>query len=411
VKTARPPRPAPPGDHAGLRARLAIAEETLRAIRSGEVDSMLGAGKAGSQVFTLNGAEHPYRMLIESMNEGALMLTADQTILYANLCFARMVKFPLEQIISSSFRGFLAAADLAALRLSLKPAAAVGAKIQIHLLSGDGSPMPASLSIRPLARNGFPGTTFGIIVTDMTETRAGEELLRTFSRRVVQAQETERGHVAVKLHDTVTQMLCAVLVRSQMLVDQLPARHRPARGEAKKLHAIIRRTIKEVECISRNLHPSVLNHIGLVASLHGISTEFARRTGVSIKLVCAKLTLRLPAGIKLALYRILQETLRNIEKHAGARHVTVHLTKPGHHIQLTIHDDGIGFDPDHHPARPEGKGGFGLLGMRERATDVGGHFKVSSILHAGTEIEVRIPLPSAITTPTRPARKPVEKRP
>ena len=396
--------PAPPSELAGLRERLAVAEETLRAICSGEVDSVVSADKKGSLVFTLDGAEHAYRVLIESMNEGALMLTSDKTILYANKCFARMVKSPLEQVIGSSFGRFLYIEDQSTLRPLLKRVASSGAKIQVLLQVGDGSKMPGHLSIRPLARNGFKSATFGIVVTDMTEARRGEELLRTLTNRVVQAQEAERGRVALELHDTITQMLCAVLVCSQTLVDKLPARNRTAKGEAKKLHGIIRKTVEEVERISRNLRPSVLNHLGLVAGLHDTSTECANRTGVSVKLICVKLTARLPADTELALYRILQDTLKNVEKHARARNVTVHLTKPGDIVQLIIHDDGIGFDPDQHPVRPKGTGGFGLLGMRERAAYVGGILKVKSIRRSGTEIEIRIPLPPDTVTPRSTVR-------
>ena len=103
MKTARATTLLPPravrANSPKLRARLADAEETLRAIRSGEVDAVVVAGKQGPQVFTLEGAEHAYRVLIESMNEGALTLTADKMVLYANQCFARMVKCPLEQVI------------------------------------------------------------------------------------------------------------------------------------------------------------------------------------------------------------------------------------------------------------------------------------------------------------------------
>ena len=221
-----------------------------------------------------------------------------------------------------------------------------------------------------------------------------EELLRALTHRVVQVQEAERGRVAVELHDTITQMLCAVLFRSQVLAEKLPARNRPAKEEALKLHKIIGKTVEEVERISRNLRPIVLDNLGLVAGLHDASTEFANQTGVSIKLDCVVLARRLSADTELALYRILQETLKNVEKHARARNVMVHLTKPGDLVQLTIKDDGMGFDPDHHPARPKGKGGFGLLGMRERAAYVGGTFTVKSVRRAGTEIEVRVPLPS-----------------
>ena len=220
-----------------------------------------------------------------------------------------------------------------------------------------------------------------------------EERLRALTQRVVQAQEAERGRVARELHDTISQMLCAVQFRSQVLAEKLPARNQPAKREAIKLREMIGKTVEEVERISRNLRPIVLDKLGLVAGMHDASTEFADRTGVSIKLVCVELTRRLPADTELALYRILQETLKNVEKHARARHVMVHLAKPGNIVQLTINDDGMGFDPDHHPARRKGRGGLGLLGMRERATYVGGTFMVKSVRRAGTEIEIRIPLP------------------
>ena len=162
MKTARrqrSSRPAPlPAEASAAKlrdSRLADAEETLRAIRSGEVDAVVVAGKQGPQVFTLEGAEHAYRVLIESMNEGALTLTADGMILYANQCFARMVKCPLEQVIGSSFRRFLSAEDRATLRPLLKRAGKSGAKIQVLLHAGDGSHMPAQISIRPLAKEWF----------------------------------------------------------------------------------------------------------------------------------------------------------------------------------------------------------------------------------------------------------------
>jgi PAS domain S-box-containing protein len=381
------------GELAELRARLADAEATLRAIRTGEVDTVLVAGKQGPQVFTLKGAEHAYRMLIECMNEGALTLTADKMILYANQCFARMVKCPLEQVMGSSFRRFLSAEDLATLRPLLKRADKSGSKIQVFLHVGDGSKMPVQISIRPLAKNGFNGATFGLVVTDMTEARRNEEKLRALTHRVVQVQEAERAHVALELHDNITQMLCAVLVRSQVLADKLSARDQPSKQEAIKLRELLGQTAEEVERISRHLRPSVLDQLGLVAVLRDTCTEFADRTGVPVKVAAAELTERPPADTELTLYRILQEALRNVEKHARARHVSVSLGQEGAFVQLAIHDDGIGFAPDRLTARRKGKGGLGLLSMRERATYVGGTFKVESVSPGGTEIAVRIPLP------------------
>lgn len=399
MKTARrqrSARPAPSRDLAELRARLVEAEETLRAIHSGEVDTLLVAGKQGPQVYTLEGAERAYRVLIESMNEGALTLTADAVILYANQCFAQMVKHPLGKVIGSSFRRFLATGGREKLRPLLKRADPSGSKIQVLLNGGDGSQIAVQISIRPLAKDGWNRATIGMVVTDMTEARRNEEMLRALTHRVVQAQETERGRVARELHDHITQLLCAIVFRSQALVDKLSARDEPAQSEAMKLRDMVGQTAEEVERISRNLRPSVLDNLGLVAALRATHAEFAERTGVSLKLACARLTVRLPAEAELALYRILQEALHNVEKHARARHVTVHLTQPGAFVQLVIKDDGIGFDPERRPAARKGKGGLGLLGMRERAAYVSGVLTVKSVRRVGTEIEVRIPLaPSA----------------
>lgn len=398
MKTARRPsssRLAPPGGLVELRARLAEAEGTLRAIRTGEVDAVVTAGKEGLQVFTLEGAEHAYRMLIESMNEGALTLTTDKMILYANQCFARMVKCPLEQVAGSSFRRFLSAEDRARLRPLMKQAAKSGAKIQMPLLTGDGLQLPVQISIRPLARDSFNRLTIGMVVTDMTESRRTEELLRTLTHRVVQAQEAERGRVALELHDHITQLLCAILARWAALTNQLPAHGKAARAEVIKLSGMLGQTVEEVQRIARNLRPSVLDELGLVPALRATSAEFVERTGVPVKLACEPLTARLPAEAELALYRILQKALENVEKHARARHVTVGLTQEGDFVQLTIKDDGIGFDMDQSPGRRKGKTDFGLLRMRERAAYVGGVLKVISLRRAGTTIEVQLPLGKA----------------
>jgi PAS domain S-box-containing protein len=189
LKTAHKPKQTQTDELAGMRARVAEANEMLRAIRDGEVDAVMGAGKEGDQVFSLAGAEHAYRLLIESMNEGALTLTADKMILYANQCFASMVKCPLEQVTGSSFRRFLSAADRAILRPLMKQAAKTGSKIQVLLHAGDGSLIPALLSIRELANEGSKDVIIGMVVTDLTESRRTEEMLRALTHRVVQVQE------------------------------------------------------------------------------------------------------------------------------------------------------------------------------------------------------------------------------
>ena len=398
---------APPdlGELTALRSRLAEATDTLRAIRMGEVDSVVISGKKGNQVFTLEGAEHAYRVLIESMNEGALTLTADKTILYANDCFARMAKCPLEQVIGSSFRRFLSMADLTLLRPLLLKEGQAGSKIQVLLKAGDDSQIPVQISIRPLSKNDFNQATIGMVVTDMSETRRAEELLRALTHRVVQVQEVERGRVALELHDNITQLLIAILLRSQTLTDSLSGQNKPVKKEALKLHTLLGEAAEEVERISRNLRPGTLELLGLVATLRATSHEFSERTEVPVHLSCVSLKARMPVETELALYRILQEALKNVGKHAHAKNVTVSLTKKPGMVQLTIKDDGIGFDSDHREIRRNKKGGLGLLGMQERANFVGGSLTVKSLRLQGTEIQVRIPL-STQTRKTKPKQKP-----
>ena len=381
------------GEIAALRLRLSEAEETIRAIRAGEVDAVVITKNRGAKVFTLEGSDRAYRELIETMNEGALTLSHDKKILYANSCFARMVKAPLEQVTGSSFRRFLSAEDLARLRGLMKKPGKASSKIQVRLKTSGDSRLPVQISLRALAKDNLGRALIGMVVTDMSEARRTEELMRSLTRRVVEVQEAERADVAVKLHDHITQLLCAILFRCQALVDELSASQGPSLQEAMRLRDMLSQTAEEVDRISRTLRPSVLDQLGLGALISATSTAFADRTGVAVKVACALLTSRLPPEIELALYRILQEALKNVEQHARARHVIVELTKQEHSVHLLIKDDGIGFDLERVPAGRKKSGDLGLLGMRERATYVGGTLDIKSVRREGTEIGVRIPLP------------------
>jgi PAS domain S-box-containing protein len=383
-----------PRDQPTLRARLAEADETIRAIRDGEVDAIMGTAKRGPQVFTLGGANHPYRVLIESMNEGALTLTRDKTILYANQCFARMVKCPLEQVTGGSFRRFLSTADRAALRSLLEHVAKSGSTMQASLQAADRTSLPVQISVRVIAQDRPGHVTIAMVVTDMTEARHTEEMLRALTRRVVDVQEVERGRVALELHDNISQLLVAVQFHSQALADSLTARDRPAKKAALKLRELVGQTVAEVQRIAQNLRPSILDQLGPVAMLRATCTEFAKRTHIALRFSGVERTSRLPAESELALYRILQEALNNVEQHAHARHVTVRLVEVGAIVLLAIGDDGIGFDPERLPTHPKANAGLGVLSMQERARYVGGAFALKSGPGAGTVIEVRLPLPS-----------------
>jgi len=379
---------------AELRARLAEAEETLRAIRSGEVDALVVTGRQGEQIYTLQSTDHAYQTLVESMNEGAVTLLPDGVILYANQCFARLVARPLELVIGSAFHRFLSGSDRVTLATLLKRVGRRGAKAEVVLQTGDGAGVPVRISICPFGPDHANGTDLCLVVTDMTEARRNEGVLRDLTHRLMQSQETERGRVANDLRVNITQLLYVILGRSEALMEKVPAGDGSAIGVRTTINEMLRKTAEEVDRIWRGLWSHELEKLGLVSALEKAGAEFMERTGVSIQMDCPPLAELLPPEAKLAFYRILQNALNNVEQHARARHVNVRLTQPGTCVQLAIQDDGIGFKPDKNLAKQVEKGGFGLIQMRERAAYVGGVLSVKSAPRAGTEIAVSIPLRS-----------------
>ncbi len=159
-----------------LRGRLEEAEEALRAIRSGEVDGLVVSTAQGDQVFTLSGADFPYRVLIEEMNEGAFTMAMDGTILYCNSRFAEMVKKPLEQVINSSFFRFIAPGDRAAVNALIYETVRKGGKSEIQMIAADGSTVPVYFSASFLEMGG--AQAIGAVVTDLTEQRRNERILK-----------------------------------------------------------------------------------------------------------------------------------------------------------------------------------------------------------------------------------------
>ena len=382
---------SPTGQLLALKARLAETEAALHAIRSGEVDTVMVQGQQGPQVFSLEGAEQAYRILIESMNEGALILTAEAVILYANECFAKLVHRTLEQVQGSSFYSLLSSADQKALRPLLKRRTLAGSKMATVLLADNGAKIAVQISLRPLPKNNFQPATLGLVVTDLTEARRNENALRALNNRVLEVQETERGRVASELHDGITQLLCGVLFHSQALVSNLMAHEGTAKQLALKLNILASKAADEVERISYNLQPSVLTQLGLAAAIRETAIEFEARSGISFELVVIPALNPLPSNSDLVLYRIFQEALRNVENHAHARLVKVSLILSDKNICMVIEDDGIGFNTNQRSNCKKNLS-LGLLSMREQVSRLGGTFKVRSSLHRGTKIEVQLSL-------------------
>jgi PAS domain S-box-containing protein len=158
-----------------LRARLAEAEETLRAIREGEVDALVVKGPNGPRVYTLKGADEPYRVLVEQMPEGAVTLSEDGLVLYSNRSFAEMIGVPLEQVIGASVARYVIERDRAALTAAVRAARRASLRREFTLRRASGVALPALLALGPLPAGGGEAAV-SLIVTDLTEQRRTEEI-------------------------------------------------------------------------------------------------------------------------------------------------------------------------------------------------------------------------------------------
>lgn len=159
-----------------LTARMMEAEETLRAILSGEVDGLVVSTPQGERVFTLSGADLPYRVMVETMNEGAVTLASDGTILFSNQRFADIVKGPLEEVMGSPIRGYIAATDLPLFEALLEQGLKGNSKVELVLQVGVENSTPVVLSVSALEHTDIPGAVC-IVVTDLTDQKRNEEIL------------------------------------------------------------------------------------------------------------------------------------------------------------------------------------------------------------------------------------------
>jgi signal transduction histidine kinase len=232
--------------------------------------------------------------------------------------------------------------------------------------------------------------------------KKSERELRLLTGRLLRAQEMERRRLARELHDDLSQNLALLSVEMELL-GQRPLEQDGRLGEKmQELSGLVKHLTSYVHGLSHQLHQSKLEQLGLVAAVRSMCREQAAGHGLLIEFTDGQSPRAIPDDAALCLYRIVQEALRNIIKHSGARRVGVDLGGAAGVVDLVIVDDGAGFDP----RLADGKGGLGLVSMRERLRLVGGEIAIASKPGAGTSIVVRVPLggagPAGEALPARP---------
>lgn len=495
-----------------LKSRLAEAEDTLNAIRSGAVDALVVHTPRGEQLFTLKGADQSYRALVEAMNEGAVTLQQN-IISYCNTHFARLLRKPLEHVIGTSVFDVVRSAEFPRLIAQLQKGRAHRGSLEA-VLRGEAGEVPVLLSASRFYSEGVPAVC--LVVTDISERKQAEEALRSseerfqivarmasdviwdwdlvsgrtwrsdilasefryrprqikktlrwwrerlhpedsanvlvamnraakglqdrysafyrfrrgdgtfayvsdrasvlrdesgkpirligtmrdvteqreaelarqeLSRSILNAQEQERQRVARDLHDGVNQLLSSAQYRLNSIEPKTSASGAPL-IQAREL---IQKAIHEVRLISRNLRPSELDDLGLVAALRSLTHDFKKRTGLEARFqdrmrLCPP---PIPREVEMTLYRIAQEALNNVEKHSGATRADVNLRCTRQHVILTVRDNGRGLASRN---GSELSAGWGLQNMRERASLLNGSFKTVSPPKRGTAITIQIPV-------------------
>ncbi|HXH98084.1 MAG TPA: GAF domain-containing sensor histidine kinase [Gaiellaceae bacterium] len=203
--------------------------------------------------------------------------------------------------------------------------------------------------------------------------------------RVVGAQELERRRLARELHDETGQALTSILLALRS-IEEAPS-DEEMRSAVREVRDLVRSTLQDVRQLAVELRPKALDDFGLVAALERLTESFVEQTGIAVEFQTALPEGRLQAEAETALYRIVQESLTNIVKHARASRVSVVLTRKDDSVSVIVEDDGVGFEPGR--AR---EGGLGLVGMRERVGLLGGRLTVESRPGAGTTFVAEVPL-------------------
>ncbi len=256
--------------------------------------------------------------------------------------------------------------------------------------NGEEFPIEASISQTNEQGQRF----FTVILRDVTERVRNEdalkhsrEELREFANAANTVREQEKSRIARELHDELGQALTALKIDVGWLKDRLAATGGEVAHKLASMQVLLDGTVAAARRISADLRPLMLDDLGLVAACDWLVHNFTQRTGTPCELAMGGGDLDLPDPYATAIFRVLQESLTNVARHADARHVEVTLEREGPLVSLMVRDNGKGF-PTQDPRKPNS---FGLVGLRERAYLLGGEVTIASEVGRGTTIEMKLP--------------------
>jgi signal transduction histidine kinase len=230
----------------------------------------------------------------------------------------------------------------------------------------------------------------GELSSALSDARQYHSRIQEMSSQVLTAHEAERRRIARELHDDTAQALTSILVRLHLL--ERSTKDEEVLGNVEELRDLTSGALDSVRRMAMDLRPAALDDLGLVPALQTYAEKYSQSWPVRVRMSVDGLSRRLPADVELVLYRVVQEALTNIAKHASASSAIVSLSRRRNEVTLNVEDDGVGFEVD--DGRQTNGSGLGLFGMRERLALVGGDLQIESARGGGTRITARVPLAS-----------------
>jgi PAS domain S-box-containing protein len=341
----------------------------------------------------LEAAQEKYRQIFENAIEGIFQSTPDGRFISANPALARMFGYDSpEEFISDrrniELQHYVDPEQRKVFKNLVEEKGFVRA-FELQAYRKDGTIIWTSENVRAVRDDAGAILYYEGIVEDVTRRKEVEVERLELLRRLVRAQEDEQRRISRELHDQMGQSLAALLLGLKSVKDTAP--DDLLRIEIQRLQDITNRMANDMHSLISELRPPALDDLGLHTAVSDYIHEWSERTNIAVDFhVNGLLDQRLDSQLESTIYRIVQEALNNVMKHAGAQSVSVIFEKRGHRMSIIVEDDGIGFDVEALMKTPAKNRRFGLLGMRERVMLVGGSVNIESTPGMGTTILVHI---------------------
>jgi PAS domain S-box-containing protein len=376
------------------RRRIASQRKSLEELAQKEQALTAEVSERKQIEIALRESQLQYRNLVENISEMYCILDPQYNIIYGSPNLFSRTGYHETQLIGAHFFRLPDHRDqqrvLHAFAESTRKGT-VDTTCEFRLQPKNGMAFWVEQSTRIERNESGNVVEYRSLLRDIAERKRAEEVFRNLSSRIIEAQESERRRVARDLHDGINQILSSIQFRLKSAEEKDTTKKNPLVKQISEARMLLEEAIQEVRRISQNLRPSILDDLGLIAAVRSVCEEFVERCKIQIDTDFSGIVGRLPDNIELVLFRTIQESLNNIEKHSAATHVDLHLVMKDAYVEALIRDNGRGFDHFSLVEKRKNHRGLGLDGMKERVTYLGGTVEVTSKAPKGTEVIVQIP--------------------